>query len=409
MMKNRAFRAVLILLVLAALGGGAWYFLLRPSAADSATLTASGTVETTTISIAPQLGGKVASVNVKEGDSVKAGQVLFTLDDSLLQAQRKVAAANVEQAQASSQAAQVTAQEALDNLLRSDTPQAQAQLALANAQKALTDATTNYNNVVLDPKKGAYLDAQDWAYKAKVRLDYVLRHHDAGWQGYFQVQAAWTEYSHALQAEQKAYNDYIHTGYSGVAASRSTQDIVSGQYAVAKAAVDDAEYNLSRVANGPNPEDVTAAQARVDAAKATLAQAQANLGLIDAQIAELTVKAPEDSIVLARSVEPGETVNPGGVALELGRLSTLTITVYVPEDRVGEISLGQGAEMGVDSYPGEKFSATVSYISDQAEFTPRNVETVAGRQSTVFAVKLRLSDTSGKLKPGMPGDVTFDR
>jgi multidrug resistance efflux pump len=409
MMKNRAFRAVLILLVLALAGGGVWYFLLRPSAADSVALTASGTVETTTISIAPQLSGKVASVNVKEGDSVKAGQVLFALDDSLLQAQRKVAAANLEQAQASSQAAQVTAQEALDNLLRSDTPQAQAQLALANAQKALTDATTNYNNVVLDPKKGAYLDAQDWAYKAKVRLDYVLRHHDAGWQGYFQVQAAWTEYSHALQAEQKAYNDYIHTGYSGVAASRSTQDIVSGQYAVAKAAVDDAEYNLSRVANGPNPEDVTAAQARVDAAKATLAQAQANLGLIDAQIAELTVKAPEDSIVLARSVEPGETVNPGGVALELGRLSTLTITVYVPEDRVGEISLGQGAEMGVDSYPGEKFSATVSYISDQAEFTPRNVETVAGRQSTVFAVKLRLSDTSGKLKPGMPGDVTFDR
>jgi multidrug resistance efflux pump len=212
-----------------------------------------------------------------------------------------------------------------------------------------------------------------------------------------------------LQAEQKAYNDYIHTGYSGLAASQSTQDIVSGQYALAKAAVDDAQYNLSRVANGPNPEDVTAAQARVEAAKATLAQAQANLGLIDAQIAELTVTAPEDSIVLTRSVEPGETVNPGGVALELGRLSNLTITVYVPEDRVGEISLGQGAEMTVDSYPGEKFSATVSYISDQAEFTPRNVETVTGRQSTVFAVKLRLSDKTGKLKPGMPGDVTFDR
>jgi len=409
MMKNRAFRAVLILLVLAVAGGGVWYFLLRPSAADSAALTASGTVETTTISIAPQLSGKVASVNVKEGDSVKAGQVLFTLDDSLLQAQRKVAAANLEQAQAGSQAAQVTAQEALDNLLRSNTPQAQAQLALANAQKVLTDATTNYNNVVLDPKKGAYLDAQDWAYKARVRLNYVLRHHDEGWQGFFQVRAAWTEYSLALQAEQKAYNDYIHTGYSGVAASQSTQDIVSGQYAVAKAAVDDAEYNLSRVANGPNPQDVTAAQARVAAAKATVDQAQANLGLIDAQIAELTVTAPEDCIVLTRSVEPGETVNPGGVALELGRLSTLTITVYVPEDQVGEISLGQGAEMAVDSYPGEKFSAMVSYISDQAEFTPRNVETVTGRQSTVFAVKLRLSDTSGKLKPGMPGDVTFDR
>jgi multidrug efflux pump subunit AcrA (membrane-fusion protein) len=93
--------------------------------------------------------------------------------------------------------------------------------------------------------------------------------------------------------------------------------------------------------------------------------------------------------------------------MTLGRLDNLTITVYVPEDRYGELSLGQSATMTVDSFPGETFTATVSHIAEQAEFTPRNVQTMEGRTSTVFAIKLQVQDPGGKLKPGMPADVTF--
>jgi HlyD family secretion protein len=110
---------------------------------------------------------------------------------------------------------------------------------------------------------------------------------------------------------------------------------------------------------------------------------------------------------MTRNAQPGSVFNAGATLLTLTRLDELTITVYVPEDRVGEVSLGQAAEVAVDSFPGVTFKATVIYISDQAEFTPRNVQTVAGRKNTVFAVKLTLKDTSGKLKPGMPADVTF--
>jgi HlyD family secretion protein len=102
-------------------------------------------------------------------------------------------------------------------------------------------------------------------------------------------------------------------------------------------------------------------------------------------------------------------VNPGSTLLTLGRLDELTITVYVPEDRLGEVAMGQVANVTVDSFPGETFTAAVTYISSQAEFTPRNVQTVEGRKNTVFAVKLKLGDTSGKLKPGMPADVTFSQ
>ena len=93
--------------------------------------------------------------------------------------------------------------------------------------------------------------------------------------------------------------------------------------------------------------------------------------------------------------------------LTLGRLDELTITVYVPEDRVGEVAIGQVAQVTVDSYPGITFNATVTFIADQAEFTPRNVQTVEGRKNTVFAVKLKLDNASGQLKPGMPADVVF--
>ncbi len=82
--------------------------------------------------------------------------------------------------------------------------------------------------------------------------------------------------------------------------------------------------------------------------------------------------------------------------------------MYVPEDRYGQISLGQQAQVAVDSFPGESFSAEVIHIADQAEFTPRNIQTVEGRSSTVFAIKLKVTDSEGKLKIGMPADVVFE-
>jgi HlyD family secretion protein len=88
-------------------------------------------------------------------------------------------------------------------------------------------------------------------------------------------------------------------------------------------------------------------------------------------------------------------------------LNNITITVYVPEDRYGQIKLGQQASVAVDSFPGETFPAEVIHIADQAEFTPRNVQTVEGRSATVYAIKLKVSNSEGKLKIGMPADVEF--
>jgi len=120
-----------------------------------------------------------------------------------------------------------------------------------------------------------------------------------------------------------------------------------------------------------------------------------------------TITSPITGVVLERLVEPGELAAAGSTVMVVASLDDLTLTVYVPENRCGQISLGQTYPVTVDSFPGEMFSGTVRFISDQAEFTPRNVQTTDRRQTTVYAVKLGLNPTGGRLKPGMPADVHF--
>jgi HlyD family secretion protein len=119
------------------------------------------------------------------------------------------------------------------------------------------------------------------------------------------------------------------------------------------------------------------------------------------------ITSPIDGTVMERLIEPGELAAPGSPLMVVADLDTLTLTVYVPEDRYGEVYLGKTYPVSVDSFPNETFVGKVSHIADQAEYTPRNVQTVDGRKSTVFAIKLDLAPSGGKLKPGMPADVAF--
>jgi multidrug resistance efflux pump len=176
--------------------------------------------------------------------------------------------------------------------------------------------------------------------------------------------------------------------------------LLNGQITMAEAGVDAAQAQLDLLLAGARPEQLAAAQAQVDAVQATA-------NLLQTQIERQTLTAPIDSVVLVRTIEPGEVAAPGATLLVVGQLSDLTITVYVPGDRYGQIDVGQTAVIRVDSFPDETFTGTVQRIANQAEFTPRNVQTAAGRASTVFAIELAVQDAAGKLKPGMPADVDF--
>jgi multidrug efflux pump subunit AcrA (membrane-fusion protein) len=213
-----------------------------------------------------------------------------------------------------------------------------------------------------------------------------------------------------LDDAQKAYDGLLNTDTADqVLQVRANISVAQERY---YAALD----FLRSMQTGEQSESVSAAKGAMDQAQAAVEQAykanqqaQANLELLDAQMAKLTIYAPLDGVVLTRNVDPGEFVQPGGAAITMANLNELTITVYIPEDNYGQIHLGQAVYVSVDSFPSETFDATVSYISDQAEFTPRNVQTVAGRSATVYAIKLKVSDPNGKLKIGMPADVVFTK
>jgi multidrug resistance efflux pump len=213
-----------------------------------------------------------------------------------------------------------------------------------------------------------------------------------------------------LEDAQDAYNDAVTTdGAKDVLKARAQFSIAEEHYYTALDYVRVLETGAEAPAVIAAEKVLKQAQSAAAQARTAVSQAEANLALIEAQITKLTIAAPADGIVLARNVEPGEVVNPGSVVFTIGQLSDLSLTVYVPEDRYGEVAIGQVVEVTVDSFPGETFSATVVHIADQAEFTPRNVQTVEGRKTTVFAIKLRLDDPESKLKPGMPADVTFGK
>ncbi len=204
--------------------------------------------------------------------------------------------------------------------------------------------------------------------------------------------------------------DVLHDQYrdlSSAARKTTAGKALKARRDAAAAGLRQARAQLGGVKAGARPEQLEAARASAQAAADQADVAKAALAVLDTQIGKLVITAPSDGVVLARAVEPGSFVAPGSPLLDVGDLGARTITVYVPEDRYGQLRLGQTASITADSFPGETFAGTIVHIADQAEFTPRNVQTVDGRRSTVFAIKLAVDDAAGKLKPGMPADVHF--
>ncbi len=436
---------VIILLALVILVGG--YLIIKGlSDKQSGALAASGTIEAVEVTISPEIGGKVIEVFVEEGDIVLEGNLFFRMDDTLLQAQRSIAAANLDVANAAAETAKRAQETAAANYnLALDAARIESAAARTSdwraanptgytlpggyfsqneeivAATAEVDAACSardaaqiaLNDLVADPAnadfiaaetrlanaRASLLVAQDVLTRANLSTSADLR--DA-------AQTAYDDAKAELDDSQAAYDDLTGTGEAeAIVTARA-------ELSVAEERCQAAQDRLLALQIGIDSPKVAAAQAvlnqAVEAAQQAgkaIAQANANLALIDAQIAKLTIAAPSDGVILTRLIQPGEVIPAGSSAIKLGCLDDLTITVFVPEDRYGELSLGQSASVSVDSFPGETFNAAIVHISDQAEFTPRNVQTVEGRSSTVYAIKLQVQDPDGKLKPGMPADVTF--
>ncbi|HTX79499.1 MAG TPA: efflux RND transporter periplasmic adaptor subunit [Longilinea sp.] len=413
----------------------------------SGTLKASGTTSVTTTDAAPEIGGKIAAIKVSKGDDVKAGDVLFVLDTQLLQDQVDQASAAVQAAQANQDLAQsklADAQAQLD--LTSQAARQQGQNTnlsgwktaapgdatlpgwyfstgeqITALQALVTDAQTNLdnmndklNNVLKDASNQDFVAAEQRLAKAIQAYNIAKTTHDdansANKPGDVQdsAQKDLDVATSELTSAQNAYDQMLNSDE----ATRVLE--ARADVAVAQDKLNNTKLALDELQTGDQSLQVTAAQAALDqatngvtAAKASLAQAQAALEMANTQLDKATVTSPVSGTVLDLPMNAGEVAGAGATVVEVGDLDQVTLDVYIPENQYGQVKLGMKADISVDSFPGKTFAGTVTYISDQAEFTPRTVQTVDSRSTTVYKVEITIPNPDHGLKPGMPADASI--
>jgi HlyD family secretion protein len=437
-----------IIVILLVIGASAYFLVSQTFAKEEAALAASGTIETTIVNVAPEMAGKVKEVLAEEGQPVKQGDPLLILDDSLLQSEKQTARAALDSADAAVRSAEVALESAQ---LQYDLTLSNALAQEANSRIAIWDELkpTEFSQPVWYFSKQERIEAAEAEVDARrAALEKALTgladiSRRAGSANFLQVEASLVQARLALQNAQDVFDqtggasdsqqlrdaaqivleeaeidlEDAQDDYDDALTTDGATDVLEARAdaVIAQEAYDLAVDQLRALQTGADSPQVQAAakaveqaQASLEQAKTSILSAQSRLNTIETQAEKITVYAPGDGVILTRNVEPGEFVQPGAITFAMANLDELTITVYVPEDQYGNISLGQEAAVRVDSFPEETFDAVVVQIADQAEFTPRNVQTVEGRSSTVYAIKLKVTDSEGKLKIGMPADVVFE-
>ncbi len=454
---------IVILLILAAIVGvGWWYFNTNPAAwsqllteleiqtvAAEDALSASGFIEAEEFSLTAEVSGRISQLLTDEGDEVEEGDTLVILDDALAQAQLRETQAAVQIAQAA--LAQVKAGSRPEAIRQAEAALAQAQAARDGAYQGWQDALAIRN----DPQE---LEAQIAAARAQLEVaKYQIQAAAAG------TEAAQAEYDMLARAAEFVSNPFrvsfsiptsfgpvgksilikpgkgereevffqwnlsarrLTSSWEGVAMAQAARDgaqaaledllairenpqeldtqvdVAKAQYDRAGAAVQAAQAQLEALKTGATQEQIAVAQAQVK-------QAQAAVDLLKVQLDKMTLTAPTSGLVMERTVHRGEMAVAGATLMTIANLDEVTLTIYIPEDEIGKVKVGQTVEVSVDSFPGKVFEGRVNYIASEAEFTPKNVQTEKERVNMVFAVKVKIPNPEHELKPGMPADAVI--
>ena len=380
--------------------------------AASEALTASGTIRATEVRVASELGGRILEVAAKEGQEVQTGDVLVLLDATPLLLQLSQAEAAVVTAQADLAVVQAGPSDAevaaVKAALDAAIAERDGKLAAWENAQGVVESPQDLDAQIVEARTQVDLAAQAVELaEAQLAREQLLSEQKSD-QGDerrvadLQVRAA-VEALAAAQADEKAAQTLLNQLLSirrdplGFAAQANA---AQGYYLVAEEGVAVAQARLDDLLDGPMPEEVAVAEASV-----RLAEAQANV--LQDQVDKSRLRSPITGVVLEQSLRAGELVAPAATILTLADLGEVTLDVYVPENRVGEVQLGQAVQVTVDSFPGRAFDGRVARIGDEPEFTPRNVATAEERLSTFYAVEIQLPNPAGLLKPGMPADATF--
>jgi HlyD family secretion protein len=194
--------------------------------------------------------------------------------------------------------------------------------------------------------------------------------------------------------------DRIRNLFNRQSATAQQKDTADTKYAVALAQSEAAKQALQKVQKYARPEEIKQARARLD-------QAFSSRDLLKKTIADSTIISPTTGTVTHKVVEAGEFVGPGTTVVTVADLAEVHLEIFVTETELGKVRLGQDADITIDSYPGRIFKGRVIFISPEAEFTPKNIQTKEERVKLVYRVKIKLPNPDDILKPGMPADAVI--
>lgn len=371
--------ATLAVLVLAGAAVAAWK-VWRPAPLSPGVIEASGRIEGDQAAVGAKVGGRIARMAVREGESLASGQVIAELASEQVTAQL----ANAEHVLH-------TAREQLR----------QAQARAAAAERQVESARVGVT-VATQESRGQIAGAEAGVGAARARLRQAEANLEKTAKDYTRARELFAR--ELIAAQQLDQAKAAHEVASGVVEAARKQ-LIQAQERLELA-------RTSRVAIGVKEKDVETAverlreaRAAVETARAQIQTAEAGLALAQANLADTRVVAPFAGTILRKLVEPGEVVAAGTPLVTLVDLSRLYAKVYVSEAELGRIKLRDAARVYTDAFPDRAFEATVAEISQQAEFTPRDVHTREERTKLVFAVKLALANPDSLLKPGMPADA----
>lgn len=410
-------------------------------------LVGSGTLSAVQVNVVPEISGKIISIKVQEGQPVEQGDTLIQLDEEFITAQVKQAEAALQAAEATLDAAKqqlAFAQAQYDLAVQGARYQTAEQRNQAWALPTSEDFRPNWyfekqqlleaaNTVIESTRKNLETRQTTLAKEldSKANEDFIAIEQ--------RLAEAQTRLSIAEATQAKATTNgdqaLIDAAESAADLAQSEFDTTLKQYndalttsaaetilearAQVAAAQSSYDYALDYLMSLQTGEDalqvrvaqtgVSQAEAAVKQAEGNLAQAQAALDLVNLQLDRAAVKAPIDGTLIFTNVEVGDMAVAGGTVMTIADLEELELFVYIPETWYGKILLGDKVDIRVDSFPSESFKGEVVRIADQAEFTPRNVQSADGRATTVYAIKIMVPNASLRLKPGMPADVDFGK
>ena len=180
--------------------------------------------------------------------------------------------------------------------------------------------------------------------------------------------------------------------------SKKQFEDMTARYDVTLAQYNSAKENYQKIKKFFRPEEI-------EQAKGNVKKAKASVNLLKKNIRDSYVTSPLTGFIVKKFIEVGETVTPMSSLFKVSNLSTVELVIYVSEVELGKIKLGQKAKVTIDTYPDRKYEGKVTYISPEAEFTPKNVQTKDERTKLVFAVKIEVVNKDFDLKSGMPADA----